>query len=249
MGNKVSEAVWDYSQSKGGDLTVLLAIADNADNVTAIAFPKIEYLAKKSRLSVRAVQYSISRLKKMGELSVLEGFGRGRMSFYRVDLHLKLRLVKGASLAPFTEAEIVQTLHLLTGRKGANGDNKRCNPRQEKVQTATNAIERARDTLEPSLEPSLTSLSQSLSNTLNKDEREILIKDLKRLFPDIVSIPTAIPMERAYLFLYKVRRGEIRKESLYSPVAYLAKMHDEDISDLLQKERTRKATAQVEGKP
>jgi hypothetical protein len=48
-------------------------------------------------------------------------------------------------------------------------------------------------------------------------------------------------MERAYLFLHKVRTGEIRREQIYSPVAYMAKMLDEDISVPLAKDRERRA--------
>jgi hypothetical protein len=249
VGYKITTSVWDHSRAKGGDLTLLLAIADNADNETAIAFPSIESLAKKSRMSKRTVQYAIVRLKKLKELSVIIRRGRGNLNFYRVDLHLRMNLIKGAEIAPFSEAEIAQTLHLFSGIKGANPapfkDHKRCNPRQEKVQSATHGIERARDTLEPSLEPSLKSLSLTHSQNLSAGEREDCIKNLKRIFPAILSIPQSIPIERVYLFLHKVRTGEIRKETVYSPVAYMAKMLDEDITDPLRKERERRA--QVSG--
>jgi len=67
------------------------------------------------------------------------------------------------------------------------------------------------------------------------------VKELKRIFPMILSIPDSIPFERAYLFLHKVRTGEIQKNQIYSPVAYMSKMRDEDISGPLKKEREARA--------
>ena len=79
--------------------------------------------------------------------------------------------------------------------------------------------------------------------SLSTAEREILIKDLRRIFPSIHSIPAGIPMERAYLFLHRVKSGDIQRERLYSPIAYMSKMLDEDISEILIKDRERRAKA------
>ncbi len=80
-----------------------------------------------------------------------------------------------------------------------------------------------------------------------KIERETCAQDLKRLFPALVSIPPAIPPDRVYLFWHKVRCGEIRRSEIMSPVAYMAKMLDEDITPRLIQDRERKARAQVGG--
>jgi len=73
--------------------------------------------------------------------------------------------------------------------------------------------------------------------SLSDVEREMCVKELKRLFPSIQSIPAGIPMERAYLFWFRVRTGEIQRDRIFSPIAYLAKMQDEDISEILRKDR------------
>jgi hypothetical protein len=65
----------------------------------------------------------------------------------------------------------------------------------------------------------------------------MVTKDLKRLFPAMVSLPDAVSSERAFLFWHKVRLGEVRREQLYSPVAYMTKMADEDIAAILAKWR------------
>jgi len=82
---------------------------------------------------------------------------------------------------------------------------------------------------------------------LTEIERETSVKDLKRLFPTLLSIPPAIPPDRVYLFWHKVRCGEIKRAEIMSPVAYMAKMLDEDITDRLRMDRERKARAQVGG--
>lgn len=70
MSIKVLDRVWKSSKAKGGDLLLLLAIADNADEKTGSAYPSINYLAKKTRLTERAVQYSLRRLEALGELTI-----------------------------------------------------------------------------------------------------------------------------------------------------------------------------------
>ena len=92
------------------------------------------------------------------------------------------------------------------------------------------------------------SRNYSLSHVvLTESERETCLGNLKRFFPALLSIPKEIPMERVYLFLHKIRLGEIDRKNIYSPIAYLGKMMDEDISEPLRKEREARARAQVGG--
>ena len=46
MAVKMTSAIWEYSQAKGSELLVMLAIADNADD-HGKAYPSIQYIAKK----------------------------------------------------------------------------------------------------------------------------------------------------------------------------------------------------------
>ena len=85
---------------------------------------------------------------------------------------------------------------------------------------------------------------------LSLPEREIVCKDLKRYFPTL-TVPDVVPTARAYLFLAKLRFGEISKDEIRSPPAFLIAMRDEDITPYLEREaqiRARQRAAQ-EAKP
>jgi len=70
---------------------------------------------------------------------------------------------------------------------------------------------------------------------LSLPERESICKDLKRFFPTL-TVPDVVPTERAYLFLAKLRFGEISKDEIRSPPAFLIAMRDEDITPYLERE-------------
>lgn len=81
----------------------------------------------------------------------------------------------------------------------------------------------------------------SLSNTsLSLPERESICKDLKRFFPTLV-VPDVVTTQRAYLFLAKLRFGEISKDEIRSPPAFLIAMRDEDITPYLEREAKNRA--------
>lgn len=76
----------------------------------------------------------------------------------------------------------------------------------------------------------------SLSNmSLSLPERETVLKDLKWFFPTLV-VPDVVSTSRAYLFLAKLRFGEIRKDEIRSPPAFLIAMRDEDVTPYLERE-------------
>ncbi len=76
-------AVWRYSKNKGSKLLLLLAIADNADD-DGVAFPGVDYLAKKIRMSERHVTRMIRELGDTNELAVVWGGGRGNANLYYI---------------------------------------------------------------------------------------------------------------------------------------------------------------------
>lgn len=239
MGYKVTTAVWDNSKAKGGDLLVLIAIADSADNETGEAFPSIRYLAEKSRLSERTVQYAITRLVSLGELEVLQN--TGRVNTFRVTLFLpglsageEKKLIARAEESAHRRgqggARIAPPLPVDNSPRGVHGLHRGgCTP----LHGGGAIHDITYNVFEPVIEP----------ETLSPDERACCVDNLKRIFPSLLSIPEEIPMERAYLFLCKVRTGEIKRENIRSPVAYMLKMRDENISKPLRKEREQKQTA------
>lgn len=81
---KVLGWVWEFSQSKGAERLVLLAIADCANASGHDAWPSMTELCRKTRLSERGVQKAIRRLEEMGELRVTKNAGRGRTNRYQI---------------------------------------------------------------------------------------------------------------------------------------------------------------------
>ena len=68
--------VWEHSPAVGTELLVLLAIADNADDTGANAYPSTDTLARKTRLDTRTVQRVIRRLEERSLVVVDRGGGR-----------------------------------------------------------------------------------------------------------------------------------------------------------------------------
>ena len=87
MSIEVMRHVWTRSKSKGNSRLILLAIADNA-NELGDAFPGVNKLAAKGNMSVRTAQESIQELERLGELQVFEQVGTktvsGWTNLYRV---------------------------------------------------------------------------------------------------------------------------------------------------------------------
>lgn len=75
--------VWKKSDQKGSTLLLALAIADFC-NDDWCAWPSVDTLAGKTRLSRRTVQYTIDVLVKAGELIVHENQGRNGTNLYQV---------------------------------------------------------------------------------------------------------------------------------------------------------------------
>lgn len=83
MSIKIMSKVWELSELSGGDLLVLLAIADFA-NDKGIAWPSVETLSKKARLSERQTQYVVQRLEKLKFLEIGDNEGPKGVNTYRV---------------------------------------------------------------------------------------------------------------------------------------------------------------------
>ncbi|MEU6990309.1 helix-turn-helix domain-containing protein [Streptomyces sp. NPDC046465] len=83
MSIKVTNWVWARSESRNGARLVMLALADRADD-TGFAWPSIDDLCERAKLSPRAVQKGIAKLVEIGELEVEEGGGRRVRNRYRI---------------------------------------------------------------------------------------------------------------------------------------------------------------------
>jgi hypothetical protein len=72
MSIEVMNLVWTQSEQKGSSLLLLLAIADNANN-KGEAYPGIDYLSHKVRMSRRQTQRLVQELERTNELAVIWG--------------------------------------------------------------------------------------------------------------------------------------------------------------------------------
>ena len=92
MSIKIMSQVWAESQQDGGNLLVLLAIADFADD-WGVSFPSVLTLAKKSRLSESSVHRILRHLQDSGELQIKRQEGPHGCNLYVVN-------GTGAKIAP-----------------------------------------------------------------------------------------------------------------------------------------------------
>lgn len=76
-------AVWDHSEAEANARLVVLALADNADE-GGVCYPSHDLIARKSRISVRAVIDNIARLEQLGEVIVRRE--KGESNVYRIML-------------------------------------------------------------------------------------------------------------------------------------------------------------------
>lgn len=74
MSIRTMARVWEESQHSGTNLLMLLAVADFSDD-DGIAYPSVDKLAKKCRMSKRNAQDRLRELSDSGELVVLKNQG------------------------------------------------------------------------------------------------------------------------------------------------------------------------------
>jgi hypothetical protein len=85
MSIKVSTAVWQGSRNKSGNLLVLLALADHA-NDQGFAWPRVPLLAREARLSQRHTRRCLNELAASGELEILPTQAPSGKALYRIRL-------------------------------------------------------------------------------------------------------------------------------------------------------------------
>jgi len=85
MSIKVSAVVWQGSRNKSGNLLVLLALADHADD-QGTAWPGVRLLARKTRLSQRHARRCLNQLVASGELEILPNQAPSGRALYKIRL-------------------------------------------------------------------------------------------------------------------------------------------------------------------
>jgi hypothetical protein len=99
MSVKVSTKVWKGSRHNSGNLLLLLALADHA-NDEGFAWPGIPLLAQKARLSQRHTRRCLSQLVGSGELEILPNQAPSGRALYRI----RLEKLESAILSAGTSA-------------------------------------------------------------------------------------------------------------------------------------------------
>lgn len=130
MSVEVMTMVFKRYPNGGGEMLLALALADHAHDDGSHIFPSVEYLADKTRQSVRAVQYQLKKMRDCGWLiRVSAGHGgRSQVTEYQISAEwIAGGAIEGledhagnssnAKFAPFTD----------DGEKGANDDIKGAN--------------------------------------------------------------------------------------------------------------------------
>jgi hypothetical protein len=85
MSIQVQSCVWEHSKQKYSSLLLLLAIADFADD-KGRAFPAVETLAQKARVTERQAHRIIKQLEADGEISIAINQGPRGCNLYTVKL-------------------------------------------------------------------------------------------------------------------------------------------------------------------
>ena len=164
MSVRIMSQVWENSRQKGGKLLTLLAIADFA-NDDGLAWPSIETLQKKTRMSRRCVQNAIRELVETGEVIIQENAGPNGVHLYQVGVQI-LHCAKSAPVQKSTSGGAKSAQggrNLRHARKGQGGAESAPNP-----------------SIDPSIDPSgdPSSSSGAESAPANDDGRTQAIRDV-----------------------------------------------------------------------
>ena len=92
MSVKVMSLVWDHYPRGTGELILALALADWANDQGSSIFPSVAQMSAKTRLSERAVQYLLAKMRGCGWLQQISAGGiiggRRRATTYRIPIEL-----------------------------------------------------------------------------------------------------------------------------------------------------------------
>ena len=109
MSIKIMSRVWSHSQQRGGELLVMLALADFA-NDAGESWPSVPTLAQKARLTERQTQRVLKNLEESGELRrTKSNGGRNRRSHYFVTITENPDIITVTKLHRKNNSEICDT--------------------------------------------------------------------------------------------------------------------------------------------
>ena len=118
MSVKVMARVWAHSQTAGGELLVMLALADFANDAEE-CWPSIPVLAQKARLTERQTRRVVAKLEQVGEIRRSKSTGgRNRRNHYFITLTENPDIITGKELQGKNNP-VIQGTKTLTPMSGA----------------------------------------------------------------------------------------------------------------------------------
>ena len=93
MSIRIMTQVWDNGPEDPGQLLVMLALADHADD-SGVCWPSMERVARKARMGVRNARYVVRKLENAGYLETERSSGRGTNKykiFQLIPLQIRLQ--------------------------------------------------------------------------------------------------------------------------------------------------------------
>lgn len=114
MAIKVMTRVWDLSKQTNGNMLLLLAIADHADD-DGVCWPSLDRLAEKTRVKKRQAIRNVQALEAAGELFIESGGGRHIKNRYFVTVGLGSEeiqrvLITRFKMAPDSARQTAETI-------------------------------------------------------------------------------------------------------------------------------------------
>jgi hypothetical protein len=107
------DAVLGHAQYSGGELLVLIVLANYADEC-GVCWPSVKRIAATARLGERRVHAILRRLRSDGAISVVSGAGKHQVNRYQLHLQsltLNCNSVNPSSLNPNSLKPNSQTLN------------------------------------------------------------------------------------------------------------------------------------------
>ncbi len=113
MSIRIMALVWEASAQTGGNLLLLLALADFA-NDEGECWPAVSTLAKKSRMSDRHVRRILRTLEEAGEIERLEAAGQHGTNRYLIAPKVRADILSVGSSTPdpLTPASVTPDAHV-----------------------------------------------------------------------------------------------------------------------------------------
>ncbi|MCH8038498.1 MAG: 2-hydroxyacyl-CoA dehydratase, partial [Proteobacteria bacterium] len=88
MSIQAMQKVWNEANCSGGDLLIMLCLADHVgSDREMVAWPSIGLIARRCRMTERGAQKAIRRLEAKGLINIEEGGGRGGTNRYRLTIN------------------------------------------------------------------------------------------------------------------------------------------------------------------